>query len=167
MILYAFVRRVMNNIHIVNTACWLFKIKVFAYIQWTFTKTSPIFSFKRGEVGVEPGAPVLDPPLHYTFMICDLLDTRKSSVISLRQQMIFVWGPRTAVQIRFLKRTALNFGHRFVCRRGGCTLTGSHEVSDLSGSPTSAYFHFLSSVCPYIALVLTTLKQSQLVMICE
>ena len=40
----------MNNIHIVNTTCWL--------CQGNFTKTSPFFSN-----GGRGGPPVLDPPL--------------------------------------------------------------------------------------------------------
>lgn len=76
--------------------------------------------------------------------------------------MIFVWGPNSCSnKISEMNSTGLFAGEGVYIDR---VTWGQWPVVPLS--PASAYFHFLSSVCPYIALVLTTLKQSQLVMIC-
>ena len=57
---YVFVRRVVNNIHIVNTACWP-KSKYLRIYNENLQKQVPCF-FSNGE-GTPPSAPVLDPPL--------------------------------------------------------------------------------------------------------
>lgn len=76
--------------------------------------------------------------------------------------MIFVWGQNSCSnKISEMNSTGLFAGEGVYIDR---VTWGQWPVVPLS--PASAYFHFLSSVCPYIALVLTTLKQSQLVMIC-
>ena len=59
---YVFVRRVVNNIHIVNTACWL-KSKYLRIYNENLQKQVQYF-FSNG--GRASGAPVLDPPLIVT-----------------------------------------------------------------------------------------------------